>query len=199
MDQSRMGELIRDNRKRLNLTQRELAEKLHISDKAVSKWERGMGCPDVGLLTALSDVFGMDLKVLLSGGAESNEPTGGNMKKLKFYVCPVCGNLVTSAAETTVSCCGKILMPLKAQKADEAHALKIEVIENEFFVTSQHEMTKAHYISFLALLTGDTLVLKKQYPEWGLDTRLPMLRYGTLYWYCTEHGLFYQLMKAKKE
>ena len=157
-----------------------------------------MGCPDVGILVKLSEILGVDLKALMEGQVKGNEPTGGNMKKLKFYMCPHCGNLLTSTVEAAVSCCGKTLAPLEAKKADEAHGLNVEVIENEFFVTSEHEMTKEHYISFLALVTGDTLVLKKQYPEWGLDTRLPMLRYGTLYWYCTEHGLFYQHLLKKK-
>ncbi len=198
MDHSKTGELIRENRVKQGLTQRQLAEKLMLSDKTVSKWERGMGCPDVGILVKLSEILGVDLKALMEGQVKGNEPTGGNMKKLKFYMCPNCGNLLTSMVEAAVSCCGKTLAPLEARKADEAHGLNVEVIENEFFVTSGHEMTKEHYISFLALVTGDTLVLKKQYPEWGLDTRLPMLRYGTLYWYCTEHGLFYQHLLKKK-
>ena len=198
MDHSKIGELIRENRVKQGLTQRQLAEKLMLSDKTVSKWERGMGCPDVGILVKLSEILGVDLKALMEGQVKGNEPTGGNMKKLKFYMCPHCGNLLTSTVEAAVSCCGKTLAPLEARKTDEAHGLNMEVIENEFFVTSDHEMTKEHYISFLALVTGDTLVLKKQYPEWGLDTRLPMLRYGTLYWYCTEHGLFYQHLLKKK-
>ncbi len=199
MDQRKIGELIRENRVKCGMTQRQLSEKLHISDKTVSKWERGMGCPNVGFLVTLSKIFGVDLKSLMEGELSCGEPIGGNMKKLKFYLCPVCGNLMTSDVEKEMSCCGKILFPLEAKRAEEDHALEMEVMENEFFITSRHEMTKEHYISFLALLTGDTLVLKKQYPEWGLDTRLPMLPYGVLYWYCTKHGLFYQVMKKKKE
>ena len=194
-----LNENIKALRKAKGLSQEELAIKLSVVRQTVSKWEKGMGCPDVGILVKLTEILGVDLKVLMEGQVKGNEPTGGNMKKLKFYMCPHCGNLLTSTVEAAVSCCGKTLAPLEARKADEAHGLNVEVIENEFFVTSEHEMTKEHYISFLALLTGDTLVLKKQYPEWGLDTRLPMLRYGTLYWYCTEHGLFYRHLIKKKE
>ena len=194
-----LNENIKALRKAKGLSQEELAIKLSVVRQTVSKWEKGMGCPDVGILVKLTEILGVDLKALMEGQVKGNEPTGGNMKKLKFYMCPHCGNLLTSTVEAAVSCCGKTLAPLEARKADEAHGLNVEVIENEFFVTSEHEMTKEHYISFLALLTGDTLVLKKQYPEWGMDTRLPMLRYGTLYWYCTEHGLFYQHLIKKKE
>ena len=194
-----LNENIKALRKAKGLSQEELAIKLSVVRQTVSKWEKGMGCPDVGILVKLTEILGVDLKVLMEGQVKGNEPTGGNMKKLKFYMCPHCGNLLTSTVEAAVSCCGKTLAPLEARKADEAHGLNVEVIENEFFVTSEHEMTKEHYISFLALLTGDTLVLKKQYPEWGMDTRLPMLRYGTLYWYCTEHGLFYRHLIKKKE
>lgn len=194
-----LNENIKALRKAKGLSQEELAIKLSVVRQTVSKWEKGMGCPDVGILVKLTEILGVDLKALMEGQVKGNEPTGGNMKKLKFYMCPHCGNLLTSTVEAAVSCCGKTLAPLEARKADEAHGLNVEVIENEFFVTSEHEMTKEHYISFLALLTGDTLVLKKQYPEWGMDTRLPMLRYGTLYWYCTEHGLFYRHLIKKKE
>lgn len=116
------------------------------------------------------------------------------MKKTSFYVCPNCGNVVTAMVDTTVSCCGKKLKPLEAKKAAEDEKLSIEMIEMEYFISSEHEMTKEHYISFVALLTGDSLVLRKQYPEWGLQTRIPAFAHGKLLWYCTKHGLFYQVV-----
>ena len=91
-----------------------------------------------------------------------------------------------------VSCCGKKLKMLKPEKAEENSRLSVEVIENEYFISSDHEMTREHYISFIAFLTGDTLILRKQYPEWNLQTRLPFFAHGRLIWYCTRHGLFYQ-------
>lgn len=115
------------------------------------------------------------------------------MKKLKFYVCPTCGNVLTGTSEASVSCCGKKLPALAPEKAEEAEKLTIERIDNEAFISSPHEMTKAHYISFVAFLSGDTLILKKQYPEWDLQVRFPRFRHGMLVWYCTQHGLFYQL------
>ena len=114
------------------------------------------------------------------------------MKNLNFYVCPTCGNLLTSADEAAVSCCGQELSPLKAVKAPEEERLTVELIENDCFITSPHPMTKEHYVSFAALVTGDTLILKRLYPEWDLQTRLPRVGHGKLYWYCVQHGLFYQ-------
>ena len=55
-------------------------------------------------------------------------------------------------------------------------------------------MTKEHHIMFVALLTGDSMVLRRQYPEWNLQTRLPRTAHGKLLWYCNNHGLFYQLV-----
>ena len=114
------------------------------------------------------------------------------MKKLKFYVCPCCGNLLTATGDAAVSCCGKKLSPLETQAPGEEHPLKVELIENEYFISSTHEMTKEHYIPFVAFLNGDTLLLRKLYPEWNLETRLPRLGHGQLIWYCTQHGLFAQ-------
>ena len=194
MDNVKIGNLINKLRKEKGMTQLQLAERLHISDKTVSKWERGQGCPDVSLLTDLSRVFGVDLEKLLSGQLDTNEETGGNMKKLNFYVCPECGNVITAMTDAGISCCGKKLQPLEAVKAQEGEKLSVENIENDYYISSDHPMLKEHYISFVALLTGDTLTLKKQYPEWDLQVRIPGRAHGKLLWYCTEHGLFYQLV-----
>ncbi|MCI2113007.1 MAG: helix-turn-helix domain-containing protein [Ruminococcus sp.] len=192
MDNVKIGQLILRLRKENNMTQLQLAEKMGISDKAVSKWERGLGCPDIELLTELAGIFNVDLEKLLSGDIESNSLLGGNLKKICFYVCPVCGNVITSISETGVSCCGKKLKMLNPEKAEENNRLNVEIIENEYFISSDHEMTREHYISFIAFLTSDTLILRKQYPEWNLQTRLPFFAHGRLIWYCTRHGLFYQ-------
>lgn len=121
------------------------------------------------------------------------------MRKMKFYVCPVCGNLIASVSDTSVSCYGKKLKALQAQKAEEQDKLNVEIIENEYCISCAHEMQKSHYILFVAFLTGDTVVLRKQYPEWDLQTRLPMFSHGTLLWYCTRHGLFYQTVWPYKQ
>ncbi len=194
MDHIKIGQLIYKLRKEKHLTQLQLAQQMHISDKTISKWERGLGCPDISLLPRLSEIFNVDLEKLLSGELQANKVSVGNLKKMHFYVCPFCGNLITAMTDTGVSCCGKKLQPLIPQKAAEEDRLTVELIENEYFLSSTHPMTKAHYISFVALLTGDSLVLRKLYPEWCLQTRLPRLAHGMLLWYCTEHGLFYQLV-----
>ena len=194
MDNEKIGKLIYGLRKERNMTQLQLAEILHISDKTVSKWERGQGCPDISLLVDLSRVLGVDMEKLLSGRLEANEERGGNMKKLNFYVCPECGNVITAMTEAGISCCGKKLQPLEAVKAPDEERLLVENIENDYYISSDHPMLKEHYISFVALLTGDTLTLKKQYPEWDLQVRIPGRTHGKLIWYCTNHGLFYQLV-----
>lgn len=194
MDCEKIGAIIRAQRKEKGLTQNELAKLLTVSDKAVSKWERGTGCPDVSLLGRLSDALGVNIAELLEGELGEREAVGGNLKKLLFYVCPVCGNIITAEASASVACCGKKLEPLEPKKAAEDEKLKIELIENEFFISSGHEMTKEHYISFVALVTGDTVMLRKLYPEWNMETRMPRFAHGMLVWYCTKHSLMYQLI-----
>ena len=194
MDYEKIGALIRRLRTRQGLTQRQLAGQLEVSDKAVSKWERGQGCPDVSLLPRLAQTLGVELEGLLSGELSERDQTGETMKNLNFYVCPTCGNLLTSTDEAAVSCCGQKLTPLEAVKTPEEERLTVELIENDYYITSSHPMTKEHYVSFVALVTGDTLTLKRLYPEWDLQTRLPRIGHGKLYWYCVQHGLFYQLV-----
>ena len=192
MDQTKTGGLIRALRTQKGLTQKALAEAIGVGDKAVSKWERGLGCPDVSLLPELSRVLGVGLETLLSGALDANDQERGNMKKLDFYVCPDCGNLITAATEAGVSCCGRTLLPLEPQKPEEP--LSVEKIDDSWFVSSPHPMTKEHYVSFVALLTGDTLFLRRLYPEWDLQTRIPAFGHGILLWYCTKHGLFRQII-----
>ena len=192
MDHIKIGKLICALRKEQGMTQLQLAQCLHISDKTVSKWERGLGCPDVSLLSQLSSIFHVDLSQMLRVQLTTNHILGGNMKRIKIYVCPNCGNILTAWGEPSISCCGKKLLPLALQKAEPADQLLIKEIEQDYYISSDHEMTREHYISFVALLSDDTMLLRKQYPEWDLQIRIPIFAHGRLVWYCTQHGLFYQ-------
>ena len=194
MDCQKVGELIYQIRREKNLTQKSLADLMNISDKTVSKWERGLGCPDVSLLPKLSKILGIDIEMILSGNLESNEAIGGNMKKIKFYVCNECGNIVTSMGETSISCCGRKLESAKVMKANEGHKLEVEQVVTEWYISCAHEMTKEHFISFVAIATGDKLLLTKQYPEWNIQLRLPQIGRGILFFYCTKDGLFSQFI-----
>ena len=190
MNQEKTGALIRALRQRHHMTQLQLAEAVGVSDKAVSKWERGRGAPDISLLPALSEALGADTGALLRGDLEEKEMTNGNLKRMRFYVCPDCGNLLFSMDGGTASCCGKPLPPLEAREAPEEEQLKAVLSDGSWYITGTHEMHREHYVSFAALLADDTLTVKKLYPEWGLEFRLPCLSHGTLLWYCTRHGLF---------
>ena len=194
MDNVKIGRLIYKLRKEKNLTQLQLAQLMNISDKAVSKWERGLGCPEVSLLPELSKIFDVDIEKLLSGELDVNEILGGNMKKMHFYICPNCGNMITAMTDTNITCCGKKLKALQPQKAAENQRLNVEKIENDFYITTRHPMEKEHYIQFIALLTGDSIMIRKQYPEWELQVRIPIFAHGKLLWYCNKHGLFYRYL-----
>ena len=198
MDQIRTGSLIRQLRTERGLTQKQLAERINVSDKAVSKWERGNGCPDVSLLTALAEVLDTDIQALLSGSIEKNESEKGNMKKLRFYVCRDCGNIITATSDAAVTCCGSRLSPIEAKKADENHQLKVEDIGGEWYITSDHPMTKEHYISFAAYVSDSSVMMFRQYPEWQVNITIPMYRSGKLVWYCNECGLLCQELRPKR-
>lgn len=190
MDNTKIGKLICRMRKEKGLTQLQLAEKLHVSDKAVSKWERGLGCPDISLISSLSETFGINIKSILDGGLQTNETEVGNMTKTLFYYCHECGNLTISCGKSEISCCGKKLEPLEAKECDEKHKLNIEKCDDELYITMPHEMTKEHYITFLAYLSYDKMHVVKLYPEQDFALRFPEMYGGSFYFYCTKHGFF---------
>jgi len=195
MNYSKIGNLILQLRKEKGLTQKELANEMHISDRTISKWERGQGCPDVSLLPELSALLGVNIEDILDGELAANDFVGGNMKKSTYFVCPSCHNIVLSTGNAMISCCGRKLEALVPMKPTDEEKLEVLQIEDEWFISSNHPMDKDHFISFVAFATGDQVQIIKQYPEWALQTRLPKRKYGTLFWYCTQHGLFYQLLK----
>ncbi|WP_341416434.1 helix-turn-helix domain-containing protein [Paenibacillus filicis] len=190
MDCHKVGRLIHSLRIEKNMTQRNLADLMHISDKTISKWERGLGCPDVSLLSELSNILGVNIEKILLGDLDPNEQDKGNMKKLNFYACPGCGNVTTSMGAMGISCCGRILEPLLAQPENDEHEITVHAIEDDHFVTIQHEMSRDHYISFVAYVSYDRLMFVKLYPEQAAELRFPNMQGGTLYAYCNRHGLW---------
>lgn len=194
MDYTKIGNLIYKLRKEKNMTQKQLADAMNLSDRTISKWERGLGCPDISLLIQLSELLNVNIKEILSGDLISNEFVGGNMKNTKYYICPLCGNITLSTGNAVISCCSRVLEELVPKKATDKEKLNVEIVEDEWFISSEHSMTKDHYISFLAFATGDKIQIIKQYPEWNIQTRISKRGHGMLLWYCTKHGLFYQLI-----
>ncbi|MCP2035539.1 transcriptional regulator with XRE-family HTH domain [Planomicrobium sp. HSC-17F08] len=194
MDTRKVGELIYRLRKEKGLTQKQLADQLNLSDRTISKWERGHGCPDIALLPSLSAVFGVNIENILGGELPLNDFVGGNMKKSNYFVCPSCHNIALATGDVSLSCCGRKLERLEAKKATAEEKLSLTESDQEWFITSDHPMTKDHYISFLAFATGDQIQLIKQFPEWALQTRIPKRKHGKLLWYDTQFGLYYQLV-----
>lgn len=192
MDSSKVSILLKNLRLNCRMTQAQVAERLGVSDKAVSKWERGLGCPDISLLNELASIYGVEVEALLAGTITVNKELGGNMKRIKFYICPVCGNVLTSTAQASVSCCGRRLEALTAKEADDEHRLNLEDSDGEYFITLNHEMTKEHYISFVAYANSDRLLLVKLYPEQSPQLRFPIMHGGRYYFGCTNHGLWTQ-------
>jgi desulfoferrodoxin (superoxide reductase-like protein)/DNA-binding XRE family transcriptional regulator len=172
------------------MTQAELAEMIGVSSKTFSKWETAKGLPDITLLQPQAQALGISVMELMNGEHIIKRNVSANMLRTKFYVCPLCGNVIHSTGNAVVSCCGITLPPLEAEEADEDHALAIEQVEDEQFITVHHPMTKQHFISFVAFVTSDRLQLVKLYPEGNAETRLQMRGMGYLYYYCNRHGLF---------
>ena len=178
---------LRESRK---LTQAELAEKIGVSSKTVSKWETAKGLPDISLLQPLAQALGLSVIELMNGEHITNKNISANMLRCKFYVCPICGNTIHSIGDTVVSCCGIALPALEAEEGDNDHTVTVENVEDEHFVTVRHPMTKEHFISFVAWVTTDRCQTVEFYPEGNAETRLQLRGMGYLYYYCNRHGLF---------
>ena len=183
------GSTIKKLRESKGITQLQLAEKIGVSSKAVSKWETAKGLPDISLIEPLSQALGVSVMELMSGETIINKNVSSNILFSKFYVCPVCGNVIHTTGETVISCCGIILPSLEAEGTDDEHIITIENVEDEKYITVNHPMTKTHYISFMAYVTSDKVHLVKLYPEGNAETRMQFRGRGYLYIYCNKHGL----------
>ena len=227
------GTLIKKLREDRRMTQEQLADKVYVTAKAISKWETGKGFPDIGLVEPLAKALGISVIELLSGEDIRNRNRSADMRKVTFYICPVCGNIIQTTGEAVVSCCGITLPPLEAEpcitepcmtepcmtepcmaepcmtepnmeehcadesvgtdsgtESDDEHRMNIEVVEDEYYVTLDHPMTKTHYISFMAAVSDRGVQLVKLYPEEGAEARFKLDRVERIYACCNRHGLF---------
>ena len=189
MDAYITGTTIKTLREKKGITQAQLADRLGVSSKTVSKWETAKGLPDITLIEPLSRALSVSVMELMSGDTVINQNVSSNLLRSKFYVCPLCGNIIRTTGETLISCCGITLPALEAETVDTDHEITVERVEDEHFVSVKHEMTKTHFISFVAFLTADRVQLVKLYPEGNAETRLLLRGRGYLYIYCNRHGL----------
>lgn len=184
------GKTIKELREKKKYTQKQLAHLLQISDKTVSKWETDRGLPDVSLITGLAEVLGVSVAELLMGEVIENDNPSANIKKLNFYICPICGNVIQSIGIGSYSCCGVQLPVATVEENDVEHEIFVEDIDGEYYVHMNHSMSKTHYISFVALVTSNRVELVRLYPEQNVECRLAKRGHGYLYIYCNKHGLY---------
>lgn len=172
------------------MTQAELAARLCVSDKTISKWETAKGYPDISLLEPIAKVFGVSITELIAGNAVSNGNISANMMRSRFYVCPVCGNSIHCMGEAVINCHGVLLKPAQAEETDEHHKVFIEKVEDEYYVRIEHDMTKQHHISFAAALSSDRIQMVKFYPEGNAEARFQINGVSKFLFYCNRDGLF---------
>ncbi len=183
------GKIIKELRERKQLTQVELADIIGVSDKTISKWETGKGLPDISLIEPLGKALEVSIIELMNGEYITNRNKAGNMLKSNFSVCPICGNIIHTMGENINSCCGINLPILEAELENEKHTINCETIENEYYISLEHEMTKDHYISFIAYVTNNRCEIVKLYPEQNVEARFLKRGKGIIYVYCNKDGL----------
>lgn len=172
------------------MTQLQLAERLSVSAKTVSKWETVKGYPDITLLESIANALSVSISELLSGNTVTNSNVSANMLRSHFYVCPVCGNIIHSMGETVIQCHGLQLQPEEAEETDENHKIFTEQVEDEYYVQGEHDMSKQHYISFIAAVSVDKMQMVKLYPQGNAEARFKMNGVKKIYFYCNRSGLF---------
>ena len=191
MNQYVTGAVIKELREKNHFTQAELAAKLNVSSKTISKWETAKGYPDISLLEPLAEVFRVSLTELISGNAVNNVNVSANMMRSKFYVCPVCGNVIHSMGEAVIHCHGVLLTPCQPEETDENHMIFVEKVEDEYYVRIEHDMTKEHFVSFVAALSADKIQMIKLYPEGNAEARFKINGVKKILFYCNRDGLFF--------
>ncbi|BDF66715.1 hypothetical protein CE91St43_06870 [Oscillospiraceae bacterium] len=185
------GTAVKALREKKGYTQKQLADRLGVSDKAVSKWETGRGLPDLSLLEPLAQALGVSVAELLSGEQITNANRSANPKRGKFYLCPVCGNVIHAMGEGAFHCCGVALPPLEAEEADGAHAITLSEVDGEWYVRADHPMEKGHFLTFFAQATDRGVEIVKLWPEQVPEARFAKRGVGSvLYACCNRHGLF---------
>lgn len=195
MNQYVTGNTIKNLREKKKLTQQELALKLNVSDKTISKWETGKGYPDITILEPLAKILDISLSELLTGVTISNNNVSSNMLRSMFYVCPVCGNVIHSIGESSIHCHGVKLEPLEAEVIDDNSIINVEKVEDEYYVRIHHEMSKQHYISFISAISADRVQMVKLYPESNAEARFKINGVKYIYFYCNKDGLYRILIK----
>lgn len=188
MDCAKIGRLITQLRKEKGLTQQNIADALNISNKTVSKWECGLGCPDVSLWPDLSVILGADMVQMMEGEITLNRPDGGNMDKVRFYACPSCKNILVSTGSASIFCCGRKMEQLTPVVNENTPGITAEMNDADYYITIDHEMTREHYILFAASVKSDKFFLTRMYPEQSAAVRIPYMTGGKLYLYCVKHG-----------
>lgn len=198
MNSQDIGNLIKSLRLQRNLTQQQLADELFVSDKAISKWECGNGCPDISVIPNIARYFSVDIQQFLSGNLETDSKKGGNMKRIKFYVCPECSNVITNTGSAVISCCGHVLEHCQEKEIlenDTIHNFEISEFDDELLVKFNNEMSKDNYIRFVAWVSYDTVILRKLYPEQEAQVIFPKVHKGTWYICSSKDGLYKKVSK----
>lgn len=177
MNAEKTGNLIRSLRIKKGLTQKELAHMICVTDKAVCKWEKGRGCPNITLISQLSKVLEVDIQSILQGYLDKNKKIGENMNHLKFYKCPTCGNLVTSIKSVELSCCGNKLSPVSAQtRSEPEYQPVIQEFDGQYSIKFNHPMTKSDYISQVIVVRYDQIMTVNLYAESEAIITIPQVR-----------------------
>lgn len=177
MNAEKTGSLIRSLRIKKGLTQKELAHMICVTDKAVCKWEKGRGCPNITLISQLSKVLEVDIQSILQGYLDKNKKIGENMNHLKFYKCPTCGNLVTSIKSVELSCCGNKLSPVSAQtRSEPEYQPVIQEFDGQYSIKFNHPMTKSDYISQVIVVRYDQIMTVNLYAESEAIITIPQVR-----------------------
>lgn len=177
MNAEKTGNLIRSLRIKKGVTQKELAQMICVTDKAVCKWEKGRGCPNITLISQLSKVLEVDIQSILQGYLDKNKKIGENMNHLKFYKCPTCGNLVTSIKSVELSCCGNKLSPVSAQtRSEPEYQPVIQEFDGQYSIKFNHPMTKSDYISQVIVVRYDQIMTVNLYAESEAIITIPQVR-----------------------
>ncbi len=148
------GYYIKRLRTSLGLTQEKFAEKLSVSDKAVSAWEQCRGSVKTEMLNNILDCF------KLSWEEFYNNDSADDGTNIRIKICSICGNPIISFNDLKVVCCGIEAKPYE-QDYDEGNHYSVKKENGNIRFSVDHEMNKDHYLSFIVYVykTGYDLAM----------------------------------------
>jgi len=164
------------------MTQKEFAERIRVSDKTVSAWERGDRHISAEMLTKVLRNFDISPDDFFLTEEEISDD-------FHFYICPKCDNIAIMHKKSKIFCCGIEMQKVQWNPSENSISAKTKIKNDFLYATFMHEMNYNHYIQFVALVKKNGFEIYVMNPGDSPEVCFNFRKRGRLFAYCNVHGL----------